>query len=123
MAAVDVTRAEFEALLARVTRVEGMAVDVGDQFEMFKETFTELANNVTTQSSEYGDKFKKLEAIGIEASVAELVEKMKTFENLNFESTVKDVTEEINQVKQRMATEGRARAAPARSDWCEGGAD
>lgn len=105
MAAVDVTRAEFEALVVRVTRVEGMAVDVGDQFEMFKETFTEVANHVTTQSSEYGDKFRKLEAICIEASFADLVEKMKTFENVNVESKVKDVAEEIDQVKQRMTTE------------------
>ena len=46
MAAVDVTRAESESLLARVTSIEGEALDVGDQFEKFKEAHTELVSSV-----------------------------------------------------------------------------
>ena len=104
-AAVDVTRAEFERLLARVANIEGEAVDVGNQFELFRRTHTELVNQITKQSSEYGDKFEKLEDIGIEASFADLTEKMEAFKNVDVESKLRDIAEEIDQVKQRMTTE------------------
>ena len=124
MAANDVTRAEFEALLTRVTRVEGIAVDVGDQFELFKETFTEMTNNVVMQGvqfSEYGEKLKKLEDIGIEASFAELMDKMKE-DVREFERRVDDQGRcggDPTDAAEDDEREGGARAAPARSDWCE----
>ena len=80
-------------------------MDVGNQFELFRRTHTELVNQITKQSSEYGDKFEKLEDIGIEASFADLMEKMEAFKNVDVESKLRDIAEEIDQVKQRMTTE------------------
>ena len=108
MAAIDVTRAEFEALLTRVTSVEGIAVDVGDQFEKSKEKHTELVSNAVLQgghTSEHAEKIKKLEEMGIEAKFAELVDKMKKFESLNVESTIKDIADEITRMQLQMTNE------------------
>ena len=51
MSAVDVTRAEFEALMKRVSQVEGTMTDVGDQFEHLQNTVVGMEENVTTMSS------------------------------------------------------------------------
>ena len=59
MAAMDVTRAEFEDLLKRVTQAEGTMNDVGDQFELLQRTFTTMEENATTMSSKYDDQFQK----------------------------------------------------------------
>ena len=108
MAAVDVTRAEFESLLARVTSIEGEALDVGDQFEKFKEKHTELSSSVVMQgsyNSEQAEKIKKLGEMNIEAKFTELVEKIQKFEEMNVESTIKDITNEITRMQPQMTNE------------------
>ena len=108
MAAIDVLRADFKALLARVTSVEGIALDVGDQFEKFKEAHTELVSSVVMQgghNSEQAEKIKKLEEMNIEAKIAENVDKIHLFEKLIVESTIKDITDEITRMQLQITNE------------------
>ena len=68
MAAIHVTRAEFEAPQKRVQEVEGNAVSIGEQFEKFVDGHTEVANIVKMHEEfnrEISEKIRQLDGMQI----------------------------------------------------------
>ena len=123
MAAVDVTRAEFEELKKRVQEVEEEALNIENQFEKFKDQHTEVANKVAMHddyNAEIIEKIKKFETTNIESTLQDVANAIRKFEAMNIESTFQDMTNAITRM-QLQVTNDKAELEQLQRDAAEAG--
>ena len=110
MAAIDVTRAEFNALLERVSFLSGEVSDVGSQFEKTRDRYAELENQVTAQyrrDSDLDADIRELESLNIAEKLTALSDELTCMQL----QMTKDKTELVQQQRDAVGASDQERRA------------
>ena len=102
MAAIDVTRAEFEALQRKVQEIEENTVSIGEQFEKFQEVHTEVESKVGMHDDynlEYTEKIRQLEGMNLESKFHDVAIAIRKFDAMNIEETFKHMADAVTRVQ------------------------
>ena len=102
MAAIDVTRAEFEALQRKVQEIEENTVSIGEQFEKFQEVHTEVESKVAMHDDynlEYTEKIRQLEGMNLESKFHDVAIAIRKFDAMNIEETFKHMADAVTRVQ------------------------
>ena len=102
MAAIDVTRAEFEALQRKVQEIEENTVSIGEQFEKFQEIHTEVESKVAMHDDynlEYTEKIRQLEGMNLESKFQDVAIAIRKFDAMNIEETFKHMADAVTRVQ------------------------